>query len=279
MSTTVAITAADINKLRQATGAGMMDCRKALTEANGDFEAAIDWLRKQGQKVAAKRSDREAKEGVVIAKTNATNTVGFIVCVSCETDFVSKNVDFVAFGQSIADAAVSNNVKSLEELNACSINSLSVADLVNDKLASIGEKIGITRFERIEAPYVSSYIHGANRMGVLVGFDKSAVDAGKDIAMQIAAMNPIAVDEKSVSTETIEREKAIIIDQMKQDPKMAGKPDEMLNKIADGKMNAFFKEQTLTAQAFVKDGSKSVADYLKESGNLTVQSFKRVAIG
>lgn len=279
MSTTVAITAADINKLRQATGAGMMDCRKALTEANGDFEAAIDWLRKQGQKVAAKRSDREAKEGVVIAKTNTENTVGFIVCVSCETDFVSKNADFVAFGQSIADAAVSNNVSSLDELNACTINGLSVSDLVNDKLASIGEKIGITRFERIEAPYVSSYIHGAYRMGVLVGFDKSAADAGKDIAMQIAAMNPIAVDEKSVSTETIEREKAIIIDQMKQDPKMAGKPDEMLNKIADGKMNAFFKEQTLTAQAFVKDSSKSVADYLKENGSLTVQSFKRVAIG
>lgn len=279
MSTTAAITAADINKLRQATGAGMMDCRKALTETNGDFEAAIDWLRKQGQKVAAKRSDREAKEGVIIAKTNADNTTGFIVCVSCETDFVSKNVDFVAFGQSIADAAVSNDVKNLDELNASSINGATVADLVNDKLASIGEKIGITRFERIEAPYVASYIHGANRMGVLVGMDKVTAEAGKDIAMQIAAMNPIAVDQSSVSAETVEREKAIIIDQMKQDPKMAGKPDEMISKIADGKMNAFFKEQTLTAQAFVKDGSKSVADYLKESGNVSVLSFKRVALG
>lgn len=279
MSTTVAITAADINKLRQATGAGMMDCRKALTETNGDFEAAIDWLRKQGQKVAAKRSDREAKEGVVIAKTNVANSVGFIVCVSCETDFVSKNADFVAFGQSIADAAVNNDVKNLDELNTSSINGARVADLVNDKLASIGEKIGITRFERIEAPYVASYIHGANRMGVLVGLDKTAAEAGKDVAMQIAAMNPIAVDQSSVSAETVEREKAIIIDQMKQDPKMAGKPDEMLSKIADGKMNAFFKEQTLTAQAFVKDGSKSVADYLKESGNVSVLSFKRVALG
>ena len=167
---TATITAQDINKLRQATGAGMMDCRKALTETGGDFEAAIDWLRKQGQKVAAKRSDREAKEGVVIAKTTADNKTGFIVTVACETDFVSKNADFVAFGQTIADAAVSNNVKSLDELNEVSVNGAKVSDLVNDKLASIGEKIGVSRFERIDAPYVASYIHGAYRMGVLVGF-------------------------------------------------------------------------------------------------------------
>ena len=155
MSATVQITAADINKLRQATGAGMMDCRKALTETNGDFEAAIDWLRKQGQKVAAKRSDREAKEGVVIAKTTADNKTGFIVLVSCETDFVAKNADFVAFAQTIANAAVENNVKSLEELNEISVNGSKVSDLVNDTLASIGEKIGITRLERVDAPYVS----------------------------------------------------------------------------------------------------------------------------
>src|SRR5690348_12203074 len=163
---TVMISAQDINKLRQATGAGMMDCRKALTETNGDFEAAIDWLRKQGQKVAAKRSDREAKEGVVIAKTTSDNKTGFIVTVSCETDFVSKNADFVAFAQTIADAAVKNNVKSIDELNNASINGSKVADLVNDKLASIGEKIGVSRFERIDAPFVASYIHGAYRMGV-----------------------------------------------------------------------------------------------------------------
>src|SRR5689334_15415402 len=162
---TATISAQDINKLRQMTGAGMMDCRKALTETNGDFEAAIDWLRKQGQKVAAKRSDREAKEGVVIAKTTADNKTGIVVCVSCETDFVSKNADFVAFGQSIADAAIANNVKTLEELNATSVNGTTVADLVNDKLAAIGEKIGITKFERVEAPYVASYIHGAYRIG------------------------------------------------------------------------------------------------------------------
>src|ERR1700704_407714 len=144
------ITAADINKLRQATGAGMLDCRKALTEANGDFEAAIDWLRKQGQKVAAKRSDREAKEGVVIAKTTADNKTGIVICVSCETDFVSKNADFVAFAQSIADAAISNNVKSAEELNEVTVNGTKVSELINDKLAAIGEKIGINKFERVD---------------------------------------------------------------------------------------------------------------------------------
>jgi elongation factor Ts len=276
---TVAISAQDINKLRQMTGAGMMDCRKALTETNGDFEAAIDWLRKQGQKVAAKRSDREAKEGVVIAKTTADNKTGIVVCVSCETDFVSKNADFVAFGQSIADAAITNNVKSLEELLASKAGNATVAELVNDKLAAIGEKIGVTKFERIDAEYVSSYIHGAYRIGVLVGLNKTAEEAGKDVAMQIAALNPVAVDAASVPAEVVAREKDIIMELMKQDPKMAGKPDEMLAKIAEGKMGAFFKEQTLTAQAFVKDGSKTVEQYLKESGDVKVAAFKRVALG
>ena len=280
MSTTTTISAAEINKLRQATGAGMMDCRKALTETNGDFEAAIDWLRKQGQKVAAKRSDREAKEGVVLAKTTENHKSGIIICVSCETDFVSKNADFVAFAQSIADAAVSNNVKTIDELNATKVDNSTVADLVNDKLASIGEKIGITKFERIDAPYVASYIHGANRMGVLVGLNKEIAEAGKDVAMQIAAMNPVAVDAESVPAETVERERSIAIEQMKQDPKMAGKTDDMLGKIAQGKLNAFFKEQTLLAQAFVKDAGKSVADYLKDTDkDLKVIEFKRVALG
>ncbi|MFY7899450.1 MAG: translation elongation factor Ts [Chitinophagaceae bacterium] len=277
---TVAITAADINKLRQATGAGMMDCRKALTATEGDFEAAIDWLRKQGQKVAAKRSDREAKEGVVIAQTTADNKTGFAITISCETDFVSKNADFVAFAQSIADAAVANNVKTIEELNAALVNGAKVEDLINDKLASIGEKIGIARFERVEAPYVASYIHGANRMGVLVALSHEAAEAGKDVAMQIAAMNPLAVDADSIAAEVVERERAIVIDTMKADPKMAGKPEEMVAKIAEGKLNAFFKEQTLLAQAFVKDGSKSVADYLKSvNADLKVLSFARVALG
>jgi elongation factor Ts len=276
---TATITAQDINKLRQATGAGMMDCRKALTETNGDFEAAIDWLRKQGQKVAAKRSDREAKEGVVIAKTTPDNKTGIVLTISCETDFVFKNADFVAFAQSIADAAVNNNVKSAEELNEVTINGAKVSDLINDKLASIGEKIGVARFERVEAPYVASYIHGAYRMGVLVGFNKDAGEAGKDVAMQIAAMNPLAVDASSVPADVITRERDIVMEQMKQDPKMAGKPEEMIAKIAEGKLNAFFKENTLTAQAFVKDNSKSVGDYLKSTGDLQVTEFKRVALG
>lgn len=277
---TVAITAADINKLRQMTGAGMMDCRKALTETNGDFEAAIDWLRKKGAKVAALRNDREAKEGVVIAQTTADNKTGIAVCVSCETDFVSKNADFVAFAQSIADAAVANNVKSIDELNNVTINGAKVADLVNDKLASIGEKIGITKFERVDADYVASYIHGANRIGVLVGMNQAQPEAGKDVAMQIAAMNPVAVDSSSVPAETVERERGIIVDQIKTDPKMAGKPEEMIAKIAEGKLNAFFKESTLLNQAFVKDNGKSVADFLKSiSADLKITEFKRVALG
>ena len=276
---TATISAQDINKLRQATGAGMLDCRKALTETNGDFEAAIDWLRKQGQKLAAKRGDREAKEGVVIAQTTSDNKRGVVVCVSCETDFVSNNEDFISMVKNIANVAITDNIKTQEDLNNAVINGAKVSDLINDKLAAIGEKIGITKFQIVEAPYVASYIHGSNRIGVLVGLNKEAAEVGKDIAMQIAALNPVAVDAASVSAEVVAREKAIIIDVMKEDPKMAGKPEEMLAKIAEGKMSAFFKEQTLTAQAFVKDNSKTVADYLKESGDVKVTEFKRVALG
>ena len=273
---TATVTASDINKLRRATGAGMMDCRKALTESNNDFEAAIDWLRKQGQKVAAKRSDREAKEGVVIAKTTPDHKAGIVLCISCETDFVSKNADFVAFAQSIADAAISNNVKSAEELNEVEINGAKVSDMINDKLASIGEKIEIQKFERIEAPFVASYIHGANRMGVLVGMNKEAADAGKDVAMQIAAMNPLAIDESAIDPATIAREKDIAIEQIKAE----GKPAEMAEKIALGKVNKFLKDNTLLAQPFVKDNAKSVGDYLKATdADLKLTEFKRVALG
>ena len=273
---TVTITAADINKLRQQTGAGMMDCRKALTESNGNFEEAIDYLRKKGQKVAALRGDREAKEGVVIAKTTADNKTGLVINVSCETDFVSKNADYVAFANSIMNAAISNNVKTVEELNAVKIGNETVADKLNEQVAKIGEKISVSKFERVEADYVAAYIHGAYRMGVLVGFNKEAGEAGKDVAMQIAAMNPIAIDQNSVSPETIAREKDIAIEQVKAE----GKSAEMAEKIAVGKINKFFKDSTLLAQAFVKDNTKSVEDYLKSvDSDLKVISFKRVALG
>ncbi len=275
MSTTT-ITASEINKLRQATGAGMLDCKKALTESNGDFEEAIDWLRKQGQKVAAKRSDREAKEGVVLAKTTADNKAGIVFCLSCETDFVSKNAEFVAFTESIMDAAIEHNVKSVEELNEIAINGSKVADLINDKLTAIGEKIAIIKFERLEAPFVASYIHGTNRMGVLVGLSEEAAEAGKDVAMQIAAMNPLAVDESSIAPEVIERERNIAIEMIKAE----GKPAEMAEKIAAGKLNRFFKDNTLMAQAFVKDNNQSVEAYLKSvNPNVKVIDFKRVALG
>jgi elongation factor Ts len=275
MSTTT-ITAADINKLRQQTGAGMMDCRKALVESNGDFEAAIDYLRKKGQKVAALRGDREAKEGVVIAKTTSDNKTGFIINVSCETDFVSKNDEYISFAQSIMDAAISNNVKDADQLNAVKIGDETIADKINEQVAKIGEKISVSRFEKVEAPYVAAYIHGSYRMGVLVGMNKENAEAGKDVAMQIAAMNPIAIDQSAVPAETIERERNIAIEQIKAE----GKPAEMAEKIAAGKVNKFFKESTLLAQAFVKDGNKSVADYLKSvDPDLKIVAFKRVALG
>ena len=280
---TATITAAEINKLRQTTGAGMMDCRKALVESDGDFEKAIDYLRKKGQKVAALRSDREAKEGVIIATTTADKKTGFIITLACETDFVAKNAEFVAFTQSIMDVVVKNNANSLEEVMAIHLDGSTVADKINDQVAKIGEKIQLTRFEKVTAEGVAAYIHGAYRMGVLVGLTKNSsavLEAGKDIAMQIAAMNPVAVSPDSVPANVVERERAIVTEQIKNDPKMAGKPDAMIDKIAEGKLNAFFKENTLTAQAFVKDASKTVGDYLKSvDGDAKVTEFKRVQLG
>jgi elongation factor Ts len=280
---TATITAAEINKLRQTTGAGMMDCRKALVESDGDFEKAIDYLRKKGQKVAALRSDREAKEGVIIAKTTADNKTGFIITLACETDFVAKNSDFVQFAKSIMDIAVQNDLHSLEELQHAKLDGVSVADKINDQVAKIGEKIQLARFERVDAEGVAAYIHGAYRMGVLVGLTRntdSVLEAGRDLAMQIAAMNPVAVDADSVPAETVAREKAIVTEQIKNDPKMAGKPDEMVDKIAIGKLNAFFKENTLLAQAYVKDAAKTVGDYLKSvDPAVKITAFKRVKLG
>lgn len=281
---TVTITASEVNKLRQQTGAGILDCRAALQETNGDFEAAIDFLRKKGQKVAAKRSDRDAKEGVVIAKTTADKKTGIVINLTSETDFVAKNEDFINLALSFSETAINNNCQSLDELKAAAYENITVADKILDTVAKIGEKIDITSFERLDGESVVAYNHAGYRVAVLVCLNKAANEAvetaGKDVAMQIAAMNPVAVDPAAVPAETIAREKDIIMEQMKADPKMEGKPEEMISKIADGKINAYFKENTLLAQPFVKDGSKSVGEFLKtvESG-LTVSNFKRLNIG
>jgi elongation factor Ts len=278
----VNVTAQDVAKLRAQTGAGMADCRKALLESEGDFEKAIDYLRKKGQKVAANRSDREAKEGVVVAK--ASGNYGIIINLSSETDFVSKNAEFVAFANELADIALQNKPADIEALKALPMGGSTVGDRLLEMVAKIGEKIDVTRYEQVSAETVVPYIHGNYRIGVLVGMDKAASEgisgAGKDVAMQIAAMNPLGLNENSIAPEVIERERNIVLEQMKADPKMAGKPDEMLNKVAEGKLNAFFKENTLMAQPFVKDGGQTVANYLKgvDSG-LNITEFKRVAIG
>lgn len=277
---TVTISAAEVNKLRQQTGAGMMDCRKALTESNGDFEAAIDYLRKKGQKVAANRSDREAKEGVAVAKASADNTYGVVVQLSSETDFVAKNEEFIAFAQQIADIAIQTKAATIEDLMAAPMNNATIAEKLLEMVAKIGEKIEIARFEHIAAAAVVPYIHSGYRIGVLVGMNHPANDAiiaaGKDVAMQIAAMNPLAVDADNVSPEMIAREKAIAVEQIMAE----GKPADMAEKIAAGKLNKFFKENTLLPQAFVKDNSKTVGEYLSSvDKGLTATSFKRLAVG
>ncbi len=277
---TVTITAADVNKLRQQTGAGMMDCRKALTESNGDFEGAIDYLRKKGQKVAANRSDRDAKEGVVIAKANAENTYGVVLSLSSETDFVAKNEDFIAFAQQLADIALATKITSVDELKACAMDTATVGEKLMEVVAKIGEKIDISRFETVTADAVIPYIHQGYRIGVLVGLNQASSEAiilaGRDVAMQIAAMKPLAVDAESVPEEMIAREKAIAVEQIMAE----GKPADMAEKIAAGKLNKFFKENTLLPQAFVKDSGITVADYLNSvAKGLTVTTFKRLAVG
>ncbi|MBX6380793.1 MAG: elongation factor Ts [Thermoflavifilum aggregans] len=278
------ITAADVNKLRQQTGAGMMDCRKALIESDGDFEKAIDYLRKKGAKIAAQRSDREAKEGVVIARTNAEGTKGVLVLLSCETDFVAKNQDFVSFAETIAQAALQHDVHQLQDLLQVQMDGEPVQNRVLDQMAKIGEKIELTRFERIDAPGVVAYTHAGNRVGVLVGLNKALEptieQAGRDVAMQIAAMKPIAVDRDQVPEDVLQREKDIVWEQIKQDPKMQGKPENILAKIAEGKLEAFFKENTLLSQTFVKNHEQTVAQFLASvDPGLRVIGFKRVALG
>ncbi len=276
---TVQITAADVNKLRQQTGAGMMDCKKALTEANGDFEAAIDYLRKKGAKVAASRQDRESNEGVVIAKTTADGKRGVVIEFNCETDFVAKNADFVAFANSIADLAIDKNPASLEELTNLELNGEKLSDTIISQTGKIGEKVGVSKYETVTGEKVIAYIHGNYRLGVLVALSAnpaSADEVGKDVAMQIAAMNPVAIDKADVDSKTIERELEIAKDVIRQE----GKPEEMVEKIAAGKLNKFYKDSTLLNQEFVKDSSKSVAQFLNDvDKGLTVTAFKRVQLG
>ncbi len=274
------ITASEVNKLRQMTGAGMMDCKNALVETQGDFEAAVDYLRKKGAKIAAKRADREATEGCVIAMVNDARNAGVIVLLACETDFVAKNEAFVELAKSIATLALENKPADLDALKALSLNGVAVADRLLDEVAKIGEKIDVTKYELVEGSNVVSYIHGSNRMGVLVEMNNAATDAnmvaGKDVAMQIAAMNPVAVNRDSVDANTIERELEIGREQARAE----GKPEAMIDRIATGKLEKFFKESTLIAQDFVKDGSMTVEKYLSSvEPGLTVTRFKRVQLG
>ncbi len=275
-----AITAQDVNKLRQMTGAGMMDCKKALTEAEGDFEKAIEILRKKGQKVSASRSDREAKEGSVFVKVSDDKKEAVLIALNCETDFVAKNEEFQALGKLVADTAFAKKPASKEDLLALSAGDLSINEKIVELIGKIGEKIEVSEFVLMKGEAVVPYIHAGSKLGVLVSLKgvngKDVTDAGKDVGMQIAAMNPVAVDEKNVDKSIIEKELEIAKAQILAE----GKPENMVEKIAQGKLQKFFKESTLLHQIFVKDNSKTVAQYLDSvTKGLTVTEFKRVSIG
>lgn len=276
----MAITAQEVNKLRQMTGAGMMDCKKALVEADGDFDKAIEILRKQGQKVSEKRADRETSEGSVFIKTNKEGSVAVLVALGCETDFVAKNEEFQKLGNEIVEAAFENKPVGAEALTALKSGGLSIEEKIIELVGKIGEKISIVGYEVVEGEKVVPYIHSNSKLGVLVALKNTNgtdVDAaGKDVAMQIAAMNPVALDKSEVSQDIIDRELEIGREQARQE----GKPENMLDKIAQGKLNKFFKESTLLEQSFVKDNSLTVAKYLDSvHSGLTVSQFKRVSIG
>lgn len=274
---TVTISAGDVNKLRQMTGAGMMDCKKALTEANGDFEAAVDILRKKGQKVAANRADRAAAEGCVLAKVSSDKKFGVVLSLNCETDFVAKNEGFVSLANGFLDLALSKKVKTNEELSQLDYNGLKVADKLIEQTGVIGEKIEIGSYEILEGDFIGSYIHAGNRLAVIVAFNKSTDDeTGKQVAMQVAAMNPIAVDEKSVPKDVIDRE----IEVGKELAIQEGKPVDMAEKIALGRLNKFYKESTLLNQEFIRDNKLSIKQFLTSvDKDLTATAFKRVSLG
>ena len=273
----VIITAAVVNKLSKTTGAGMMDCKKALVEAEGDFDKAIEILRKKGQKVAAKRADRDSSEGAAIAKVTGDSTSGVIISLNCETDFVAKNETFVGLANELADLALGYDSK--EDFLTAQFNGMSVAEKLKEQTGVIGEKIEIGSFEKLSAPFVGSYIHAGNKIATLVGLSASvegSAVAAKDVAMQAAAMNPVALNEEGVDQSVIDKEIEIAKDQLRQE----GKPEAMLDNIAKGKLKRFFKDNTLVNQTFIKDSKQSVAQYVKSvDADLEVTGFSRVALG
>ena len=275
----MAITAKEVNQLRQATGAGMMDCKKALQETDGDFDAALDFLRKKGQKISAKRSEREATEGVAIALTSDDQTKGVIVELNCETDFVAKNDDFVAFAQSIADKALEAFPADLEGVLQLNLEGSTIAERVSDQVGKIGEKIQVSTYRSLKADQVVAYNHANRKIGVLVALNQGGdpqANAGRDAAMQIAAMNPLGLDKTDIPQEAVDREMAIAKEQIRAE----GKPENMLEKIAQGKLNKFFKENTLLNQAFVKDSSMSVSQMLQSvDQELKIVDYARVSVG
>ena len=273
----VKITAADVNKLRKMTGAGMMDCKKALVEAEGDFDKAIEILRKKGQKVAAKRADRDSSEGAAIAKVNGSQSSGVIISLNCETDFVAKNDTFVSLANELAELALEFGDK--DAFLSAPFNGMTVAEKLTEQTGVIGEKIEIGSFAKLDAPFVGSYIHAGNKIATLVGLSASvegAAQAAKDVAMQAAAMNPVALNEEGVDQATIDKEIEIAKDQLRQE----GKPEAMLENIAKGKLKRFFKDNTLVNQAFIKDSKQSVAQYVQSvDSGLEITGFQRVALG
>lgn len=275
----IVISATDVKNLRDQTGAGMMDCKKALTEAGGDLEKAIEYLRKNGQKLSVKRADRDAKEGVVIALTSDDKTKGIIIRLSCETDFVAKTDGFVNLAKSIADIAIKEMPANLDSLLNAKMGSITIGEKIAEQVGVIGEKVELASYESLSAAMVAPYIHMGYRAGVLVGLNKASdaiFEAGRDTAMQVAAMKPLAVNKEGVDSSIVEKE----IEIGKEQARAEGKPEEMLERIALGKLNKFYQENTLLAQSFVKDSKMSVADYLKSiDKDLTVTDFKHVALG
>lgn len=275
----MAITAKEVNELRKKTGAGMMDCKKALTEANGDMEAAVDILRKKGQKIAAKREDRDASEGCVLAKTNDAKTVGVVLALNCETDFVAKNEDFINLTNEIIDVAIANDITDHAALMAATLsNGLTISDKLTEQIGVIGEKIEITQFANLKSEGVAAYIHPGNKLATIVAVNKNSdavLEAARQVAMQVAAMNPLALNKDGIDEETIARE----LEVGKELAIQEGKPAEMAENIAKGRLNKFFKENTLLSQPFIKDNKSSVADFLKTiEGDLVATAFKRASL-